>query len=313
MFNFKQKIKHQLSSADFFLERQWKVFLFFLGTKWNLFLVKLMHLGLIFQYLSKADWPSAIIHYFQQTPMYIYPVNFPILYQLHHFLAMLSRPKKLITKDIYEWEVDGKKIAATLSQFLCLNLEYFNGEYEKHYQGEWKDKRVIDLGGFVGDSALFFLTKGASRVIVYEPVPKNIEVMKINLKQFYDKTEIYERGIAQASEPFKIFSNSPPETLGFGLAGVNYSIESNGITFRDVLKQHSADIIKVDIEGAEEFLLDAPSELIKTIPYWIVETHSAALGEKIPELFKKTGFSITKKFNIAEHVDLFHFVRHDDF
>lgn len=267
------------------------------------------HLGLIFKYLQVADWPSALIHYFQNSPMWLMPKNINRVYQLHEFLAKIcEHQKKHIASDLYEWEVNGKKIVATMYQYQDLLSEYFTGEYNRLYSGPWQGKRILDLGGFVGDSALFFLQQGAKRVVAYEPVPINIEAMKHNLQEFCDQTEIHEKALHHSSEPTTIFSSFPPGTLGFGLKGQNYEIECLGITFLDLLQQHSVDMIKIDIEGAEEFLLDVPSEELKKIPYWIIETHNADLGEKITTMFGKLGYTATKKLTVAQDVDLYHFV-----
>ena len=44
------------------------------------------------------------------------------------------------------------------------------------YDGfDYNDSVVLDIGGFIGDTALFFIAKGAKKVIVYEPVPENAD------------------------------------------------------------------------------------------------------------------------------------------
>ena len=41
---------------------------------------------------------------------------------------------------------------------------------------------VIDIGGEVGDSAIYFSLKGATKVIVFEPFPNNFKYLAENIK-----------------------------------------------------------------------------------------------------------------------------------
>jgi FkbM family methyltransferase len=45
-----------------------------------------------------------------------------------------------------------------------------------------KNRIVIDLGAFVGDSAIYFVLRGARRVIALEPNPEAFKEMLENIK-----------------------------------------------------------------------------------------------------------------------------------
>ena len=65
---------------------------------------------------------------------------------------------------------------------------FFQEEYKWLIEGQ-KDPIIIDIGGEVGDSALYFAIKGAKEVIVIEPFPNNYEylIKNINSNNFQDK------------------------------------------------------------------------------------------------------------------------------
>ncbi|MGI0010860.1 MAG: FkbM family methyltransferase, partial [Nitrosopumilaceae archaeon] len=44
-----------------------------------------------------------------------------------------------------------------------------------------KNKVVVDIGANIGDSSIYFSTKGASKVLAFEPAPKNYEMLKENI------------------------------------------------------------------------------------------------------------------------------------
>ena len=60
-----------------------------------------------------------------------------------------------------------------------------------------KDRIVIDVGGYIGDTALYFVTRGAQKVLVYEPVKFFYELMLHNIKlnNINDKIESFNKGI----------------------------------------------------------------------------------------------------------------------
>ncbi|MEM3256177.1 MAG: FkbM family methyltransferase, partial [Thermoplasmatales archaeon] len=47
-----------------------------------------------------------------------------------------------------------------------------------------KDKIVIDIGAFIGDTAIYFAIKGARKVISLEPYPYIFNIARKNLQTF---------------------------------------------------------------------------------------------------------------------------------
>jgi hypothetical protein len=65
------------------------------------------------------------------------------------------------------------------------------------YLTDYQDKVVLDVGGFIDDTAVLFATLGAKKVIIYEPVVAHHEIIKINLSLNAVNAEIHEEGIGE--------------------------------------------------------------------------------------------------------------------
>lgn len=55
--------------------------------------------------------------------------------------------------------------------------------FTRLYDIEVKDRTVLDIGAYIGDSVLYWLHKGAKKVIAVEPVPEHYEVLLENVKE----------------------------------------------------------------------------------------------------------------------------------
>ena len=72
---------------------------------------------------------------------------------------------------------------------VCIQ-EQMTGEYECDCRG----KVVLDVGGFEGESAVYFWQKGAKKIIVYEPLVEHVEYIDRNVKLNRIDAEIHPSG-----------------------------------------------------------------------------------------------------------------------
>lgn len=128
---------------------------------------------------------------------------------------------------------------------------------------------VVDFGSNIGISALYFLTRNSSiKVYLFEPVPRNIERLRDNLKGFENRYELKEcavgmeegqldfacditgryGGLIKGGAPY--FSEWAPEKIiPVKVVAVNQVLDQ-------VLSRHeSVDILKIDVEGYETKIL----------------------------------------------------------
>lgn len=228
--------------------------------------------------------------------------------EINTYLDLLPYRQARLEEDLFEWHIQGKRLVASVTQFLGLREEYLKNVFDSHYHYDWQGKCVLDVGGFVGDSALYFLEKQAAQVVVYEPLPKNIKALTYNLKYYQTQVKIHQKAITKKEGWITLSSREPIGSLGFGMQEGEYKIDCEGITFEKILLSHSFDVAKIDCEGAEKYLSDVDEKLIRSIPYWIVETHHQDIYQSIVESFTKKGFRKKIEFNLLKDVvDLIHF------
>lgn len=114
---------------------------------------------------------------------------------------------------------------------------------------------VIDAGGCWGDTALYFASRGASKVFVYEFIPSNIDILKKNIslnKQYEACISLVERAVWEQSGIDLSYKDQGPASC-VAQAGV-YSGVTQTLSIDDLVIERglaTVDFIKMDIEGAE--------------------------------------------------------------
>ncbi len=196
--------------------------------------------------------------------------------------------------DLYIWNLKGRKWLGSLIQIEGL-YEYLNDVFDLVYQTDYRGKTVLDIGGFIGDSALYALQKGAKKVIIYEPVKKNIQCMKFNLKELRDQVEIIPKALSENSEEVSIYSETPEGSVGFGFSGQGkYALQASSENISAILSKRHIDIAKVDCEGGEKHLLKAEPAVLRNVHEWLIETHSESLLMEMNRKFIESGFKIVR-------------------
>ena len=128
---------------------------------------------------------------------------------------------------------------------------------------------VVDFGSNIGVSALYFLTRNASvKVYLFEPVPRNLQRLKENLKGFEKRYVLSECAIGveggkldfacedtgrygglmkESAEHFPQWPTN--KVIQVQVLPANYSLG-------EILKNHQyIDIVKIDVEGYENKIL----------------------------------------------------------
>jgi FkbM family methyltransferase len=159
------------------------------------------------------------------------------------------------------------------------------------------DKDVIDIGANIGDSAIYFVLKGANKVIALEPMPKNHQLAKKNIQinGMSDKIELLLAGCG--SKTSTIYCN--PDTSGI----VTYLDETSKsetsinipiITLGEILKHSKSDscVLKMDCEGHEyDIILNTPKQVLERFTQITMEYHYGY--KNLKEKLEKCGFKVT--------------------
>ena len=135
-------------------------------------------------------------------------------------------------------------------------------DYEKHWNfTDFKDKVILDIGADHGSTASFFVKKGAKKIIAVEGNPNQYKQLEY------------------------IFGSDPDVTCVFLWI-------DKPIHFISLFQKYNPDIVKIDIEGNESYLLQIPKEIFRMIKVYLIEIHSGLLKDQFVFKLDKYGYSI---------------------
>ena len=158
------------------------------------------------------------------------------------------------------------------------------------YKASYKDKVVLDIGGFQGESAVYFWSSGAKKIIVYEPISEYCAFIKKNIDLNRINAEIHQSGIG--NEDTIMVTEVFEPNWKVGSKPKKESIKITKII--DVINQSGADIAKIDCEGAETCLNAVPDEILRKIPCYMLELHGEDVRKSVTSKFVSAGFKVTK-------------------
>jgi FkbM family methyltransferase len=202
--------------------------------------------------------------------------------------------------------LDGKtKFAYHKETELGASLLMLGEVYKEEYGClDVQDKIVIDIGANIGDSTIYFATKGAKKVIAFEPFPATYRQAKenIGLNGLDKRIELLNMGVGGKSEtiflPDTFIGTSSMDSIGkSALSGDTHEgVPIRIITLDEIIKMYPNDetVLKMDCEGCEyASLLDATDETLKHFSEIILEYHEKS--GKLMERFRKAGFTTELK------------------
>ena len=172
------------------------------------------------------------------------------------------------------------------------------------YESRLKDKVVLDIGGFQGETAVYFARQGARKVIVYEPIPSNCKLIlqNVGLNQI-NNVELHAAGVGDHDGVETVRYNKIDPSFGYK------NIGSEETTFKvkniaDVLREANANVAKIDCEGAERHLINVSEEILRTINYYMIETHQKWIKDALITKFKQAGYKLIKEKKLSQDIDM---------
>jgi FkbM family methyltransferase len=191
------------------------------------------------------------------------------------------------------------------SDFLVLEEIYL----EKLYDGDYRGSFVIDIGGYIGETALFFAQRGAKRVFCVEPSPDNLRLLERNISQssFKDKIVVVRAAILDKDGVIEFYmdnqsyhshhvANSHEFMKVYTRDTSTYNVQA--MSFQSLLEYtglEEVDVVKLDCEGSEyDILLGTPDSVLKRVRKYIIEYHNGpdVLVKRLDEL----GYKVREKF-----------------
>jgi FkbM family methyltransferase len=133
---------------------------------------------------------------------------------------------------------------------------------------------VVDLGANIGLTSVWLANRyGCSTLIAVEPLPENVRLLRANLKMNRIAAEVFEAAVG-ASDDVAPFEPSKDSTAGrLGSAGVDVRVISMTSLLESLAPGSRVDLLKLDIEGGEQALLEGDSDWLEQVRSMIVEFH----------------------------------------
>lgn len=167
-----------------------------------------------------------------------------------------------------------------------------------------KNKTVIDIGANIGDTPIYFICKGATKVIGIEPFPKNFELAKKNISKnkMQDCIELIQAGCSSKSGFIKIDSER--------FDTISTTEENDGgkkiplITLNQIIEEKKIvknSILKIDCEGCEYEIIGSMSkETFENFNEIFIEYHNGY--KQLSEALQKNGFLVNIQKPMATNV-----------
>ena len=189
----------------------------------------------------------------------------------------------------FKIQTDHFKLVGSIN-LMCILDEIESGIYDYDCHG----KVVLDIGGFEGESAVFFWMMGAKKVVIYEPVLEHIKFIKENVLLNKLNAEIHSEGIGDKDGEI---------TVDYDQADNCFGLERDGLTKKMVIKirgvekvifESGAQVAKFDCEGAEASIVNVPKKILRQLEYVMIEVHAPKIRQAIVKKFRECGFLLVK-------------------
>ncbi len=174
-----------------------------------------------------------------------------------------------------------------------------------------KDPLIVDVGGYKGDTLVLFKALWAkSKLIIYEPLKENTSYIKRNIDMNHlEKMVVLNKGVCDRNGEKIVYTEAPKGDPSFGRIKNNHNITTYLIkctTFREVLRV-KPDVVKIDCEGCEQYLLNEKVKDLRKAQIYIMEIHDKRLNEKIVRKLMEAGYTphFLKKTRGGDHMWLF--------
>ena len=159
-----------------------------------------------------------------------------------------------------------------------------------------KNKIVLDIGGSIGDSAIFFAINNAKKIIYVEPYPVNFELAKKNVSENHleEKIELNLGACAGKSGILKIDPNTQ-SSMRTPLEENESSFSIPLFTIESLVEKYDTQdiVLKMDCEGCEyESILNTSSSSLQKFSEIIIEFHNGF--KNLKKKLEQANFSITK-------------------
>jgi len=232
---------------------------------------------------------------YHEPAKHIYRLIFEVEYRKYRLLE--SKLRKIprfreCRARVHGWELSIPDSASFLSTYKSIFTDRI---YAFKFDGD--EPRILDLGANIGLSVLFFKKLyPKAHITAFEADPKIFGYLTRNVHgNGYTDVQLVNKAAWHENTTLQ-FSAEGADGGRAAFAGDGNIINIEAIDINQFLKDHQFDFLKMDIEGAEEFVLPACKDHLAAFQYVFLEYHSK-LGRKqcldrIIGLLAEAGFRI---------------------
>jgi len=188
----------------------------------------------------------------------------------------------------------GRKLTVSIESLHSIVGEFLS---ESHKIMDVKGKEVVDIGAYVGETALYYATRGgASKVYAYELFPYISRIAKANVRMssLTDKVKVFNEGVGGKTGSIMI-SRSESSFGKLDAKHHNDKIKVRILSLDQIVKRHDIKdgALKVDCEGYEyEIFRHASSKAIRAFSVIHIEYHYGYAD--LVDRLEKEGFKVKR-------------------
>ena len=208
------------------------------------------------------------------------------------------------------WEKDGIKFKHYYATIWDVFID------EQYIYLNVKDKNVLDIGAFVGDSPIYFILKGAKKVYAIEPHPDayNEMIENIKLNNMEDKIIPINMGISYNSDYVTINVKDIPIVISALFNSNNKGIKISAGKLSDIIEKYNinAQVLKMDCEGCEYDIILKDYDTIKEFDEIEFEYHVDRTKIPVSKLLEKLNKDFEDRCvrgGINEKIGILHCIR----
>ena len=168
-----------------------------------------------------------------------------------------------------------------------------------------KCKVFVDVGANIGGYAI--RAARYCKVYAIEPLTRNYKILKINEKLNNVKINSFNIAAGNKNGKIKLYYDPWNPALGSTKREQKKSIEVEMKPLDEIINEESIDLIKIDVEGAEDLVLEGAKNLLKRTKMVIIERSESL--PKAYKILKKEGFRLIKILDKNNFVTNLVFIR----
>lgn len=218
-------------------------------------------------------------------------------YKLKVLSRFFSRKQNVSTK-ILSYNIS----AFNYSNLFYLYIEMFMNE-EYKFDSDFSEPNIIDCGANIGMATIYFkYVYPNAKIIAFEPNPVAFYYLKKNIERNNLDVEIYNVALGNKKEQISFFYNQDNLFVGSMIEsrGGQTHIKVEVVKLSEFLFSKKINLIKIDVEGHENFIIDDLSEgnVLANSEMYILEYHNNIDKHKnylvdIINVFEKNNFIYT--------------------